>query len=335
MNSNENRFSELDDINKSFISRSIMTAITLGKCSPDILKENLSDIPEYEGMLTDDIYQQMIVLLSNMGIIEPLNVIHENTDAFDCIIHCWNNIADDIKELLINTGHTEEEIRKLLNELPDDQKEIISRIINDTDPDIHWNEVSEMLPPDDVIVVIRIYNPTIVAQENDRQKLLVEDISVAKWTGSEWNIVGPYPCIDYSPLVQRDKINKENGAIVSHWREINPDELDSWIHRYDAIRDYGYLDVFVDDENKEIVYRALVHGSNVLDKLSKDPNNDEQINAGIKELSNVLNDMAGCLDREEGVYLEPKLALHKLDDVRKKVVNLMFDDSDTDESEDN
>lgn len=335
MNDEMNRFSELDDINRKFISDAIMIALTTGRCSPSILKDNLQNVPMFAGVLTDGIYQQMMVLLSNMGIIEPLYVSHEDTDDLYCIIHCWNNLAPDIKELLIATGHTESDVRAILKELPDDKKEIISKIVDNSEEE--WYEVADAMPPEDMNVAIRIYNPTMVAQENDRQKILVEDISVAKWTGAAWKISGPYPCVDYSPLVQRNKVNEENGAVVSHWRHITAEELSNWIHRYDPIRDYEYLDIIVDDENRTTVYRALVHGSNLLERASKDPNIDETTQAGLKDLSNVLNDLAGCLDREEGVYLEPKLALHKLDAIRANVVNLITYSElpvDTDGSED-
>lgn len=330
-----NRFSELDDINKKFISEAIMVALTSGRCSPTILKDNLQNIPMFADGLSDGIYQQTMVLLSNIGIIEPLYVSHEETDDFYCIIHCWNNLADDIKNLLIDTGHKEEDIRSVLKELPDDKKEIISKIIDNSEDT--WYEVAEALPAIDTDVAVRIYNPAIVSQENDHQKILLEDISVARWTADGWKITGPYPCVDYSPLVQRDKVNEENGAVVSHWRHISADELSNWIHRYDPIRDYSYLDILVDNDNKTTVYRALVHGSNMLDRASKDPNIDENTKNGLKDLSNVLNDLAGCLDREEGVYLEPLLALHKLDDVRANVVNLITSSEppvETDGSED-
>ena len=304
-----NRFSEMDQVNKQLVAECITTTFMVGKCSPEILKKNVTIDNSIDGVINEHVWQELFVLMSTLGIIENTMVMHENDDSLDCIITCWAQLEKDVQDLLIETNHTVDEIRAYLNELPDDAKEIVSAIIRNPDD---WEETANNLPAENSLVVIRLYNPTITVQENATQKILLEDLRIGFWDGEKWNIEGPIPFKDYSTLTARSHLAE--GTIVSHWRNAETEEINDWHHRYDAINDYGYLDIFVDDENKDRVYRALIHGCNMLHHFAKSNENDEETHNIAIELANTLSDIAGCFDRG-GIYNEPEEAYNNITDV--------------------
>lgn len=288
----------LEEINEKFLVDCVITALKERAISPEIISANVHvnypDGTPLTEVAISRIAKEAVVLLSNWGIVAPLTDVNED-GSVQTIIHCWNAIDEDIKGLLKRHGHTEEEIRSILNELPDAEKEIVSEIINE-----NWNAVAENgVPEDGKIYALRVYDPTRVIKENDHQKILLEEIKLGIWKvdKGEWYIVPPHPFIEYSPLTNGPSLASGE---VSHWRSVTDSEFDSWIHRYDPISTYAYLDIIVDEEHKKDTYKALVFGNNMLNEAARQQT-DPAMKESISNLANILSDLAGCFDRGSGV----------------------------------
>ena len=308
-----NRFAELDDVNKHLIANAIITTFMVGKCSPEILKKNI-DLPEsIDADVANQIYNQLFINLADFHVICSPQYMDADGNVENAIL-CWMQIDEDVRNLLIETGHTEEEIRAYIHELPDDKKETLSGILRD---DQEWIDSADELPEVNTLVAMRIVNPTLIAQRNGTQKVLEEDICIGHWDGNKWNIEGPHPFIGYTVLIKDEALAP--GTIVSHWREATDEEIESWHHRYDPINTYGYLDIFVDSENREKVYRALIHGSNMLHRFAKSEEHQKDVFDVATDLANTLSDIAGCFDRG-GIYNEPDLAYDHMNGVIEKKI---------------
>ncbi len=113
-----------------------------------------------------------------------------------------------------------------------------------------WNSVEEKLPLIGEKVAIRMY-----IEEDD-----IEDVTLGLWNGEEWEQCSPYPLYDYSPFTNKDKVT----STVTHWHEPNPDDessmgdIKSYESRFNIFINYNELDISVDDEHREIVFRGLM-----------------------------------------------------------------------------
>lgn len=181
-----------------------------------------------------------------------------------------------------------------------------------------WHNVNDTKPAEGQKVVIRFVDPEFIEAESETEILLREDLKVAEFVRDyndkeqgEWVIQPPYLKYDFSPLSNREKINKE--AHVTHWREASEEELDNWLHRLDPINKYNHLVIEVDPEFEEGVYRSLVWGCNMLAKssnrykaLAKQTNDKEEAEKianraeDLSKMANALMDLQTCFDHGKG-----------------------------------
>lgn len=152
-------------------------------------------------------------------------------------------------------------------------------------------------PPYDVPVAIRMVDRNQVAVEDETGITYIEDIKVAKLTatatGSQWVIQGPFPMFDYSPLSYYNVL-KAN-VIVTHWAECTEGQLEYWKHRFDVRGDWDHLELKVDTKHREIVYRALMHGSIYLRYAVANEENEAKA-ADLHNLLMALYDLQSVMD---------------------------------------
>ena len=165
--------------------------------------------------------------------------------------------------------------------MSDDKKVVVSQILKEKRKWI----TTDTLPEEGKPVVVRICHKTIYSGETDTERYPLEDIKVAKYIDAKWTIVPPFPKYDYSPLTKRDVII--DGAEVTHWAELEKDELVGWVTRFDLINKYEKLEIYVDPVNEPKVYRALTWGAALINQYG-DPD--------IKALASILYDLQHCID---------------------------------------
>ena len=121
-----------------------------------------------------------------------------------------------------------------------------------------WVSTLEGLPNPDVQVVIRLYDESQIMSETETEIFPAEDLKIGRFTENGWIIDPPYPKYDYSPLSHKGKINEN--TTVTHWAIPAEGELEGWETRFNRIREYKKLEIHVDPENEELVYKALLWG---------------------------------------------------------------------------
>lgn len=325
MNEKVNRFSELDDLNKRFIVDAIIYAIKAGEVTIQNLIDNVpvfnSQNQPLEEAAKAKIYHELYILLSGIGIIEPETY---SDGVPKCIINCTWQIAPDVKELLNEYGYDDARLRDMLGELPTEKKEVISDYLNN--PEDHWNSIindTPVFPEVGKIIVARMYDPKRIIDENKTQKKFNEDMIVAWYDGSDWKIEEPHAYKNSFDLFNSTEISLEKGAVVSHWREATDEEIHNWHHRFDPINTYGFLNVIADKESLDDVYTALIYAHNFMRNVAK--SNPGEVGERLAYLGNVLSDLAGCIDRNAGIYNESEDAMEA---AAKIIADIKAEDSD-------
>ena len=110
--------------------------------------------------------------------------------------------------------------------------------------------------PSDKLVLIRLQSPDKVFMESRTEIVYLEDLKIAKFVNGVWEIEGPFPLFDFSPLSKFAKLNDD--TIVTHWAELSDKEIEAWHHRFDNHFEYNTFKVEIDDDKKEDIYRALI-----------------------------------------------------------------------------
>lgn len=158
-----------------------------------------------------------------------------------------------------------------------------------------WIDADSKKPEPNQLVVMRLTNPDIIFDEDDEKIFRSEDIKIGKYhitTSSvdgkgEWIVYGPYPKYDYSILTDKSKLKE--GTIVSHWAIPENGELEGWDKRLSPIGSYKKLNIDIDDENEEDVYRALLHGAAFISQAMEE---DKEL----EKLYIILCDLQACID---------------------------------------
>lgn len=178
------------------------------------------------------------------------------------------------------------------------EKKLVSQILTEKR---EWHDASKEKPTPNTQVVVRMVHPGIIWVENDEEILLAEDQKIATFVRTyddpnqgSWAISPPYPLYDYSPCSNKDRLL--DGVIVTHWAIPEEGEIEGYNTRFDQINLFKKLNLEVDEEHKEDVYRALLWGAAYIQKYC--PGEPEA-----QHLATILYDLQYVLDTSKGIDL--------------------------------
>lgn len=191
------------------------------------------------------------------------------------------------------------------------KKIIVSNILHEPRD---WKNANEVKPEAGQLVVIRMMNPTIIYAENEKEIYPSEDMKIGEFIRNAtdpstgvWVIAPPHPRFDYSPLSDKERLNDE--TLVTHWAIPEEGELEGWRTRFDQTNLYKKLNIEVDDDHLELVYRALVWGAAFIQKYNPDE-------PEAKYLAHVLYDLQYVIDTGKGIELSDEEYEAKLEEQR-------------------
>ncbi|MCM1220105.1 MAG: hypothetical protein NC548_37005 [Lachnospiraceae bacterium] len=175
-----------------------------------------------------------------------------------------------------------------------EEKKIISRILTERR---EWFNVSDKLPKDGELVVIRITNESMqFGTTHDGNIIAAEDSKIGTYMNGSWIIAPPYPKFDYSPLSNGPFLN--DGSVVTHWAVPVPNsdkdigEVEAWQSRFEVIGKYNKFAIEIDKEHEELLYRACSWGAACIRKVVDAEEED------IKKIIEILYDVQNLLDQD-------------------------------------
>lgn len=193
------------------------------------------------------------------------------------------------------------------------KKNVVSNILHEPRD---WKNANEVKPEVGQQVVIRMMNPTIIFTENETEIYPSEDMKIGEYIRNAsdpstgiWVVSPPYPRFDYSPLSTKDQLNEE--TIVTHWAVPEPGEIEGWNTRFNQVNIYKKLNIEVDEEHLELVYRALIWGAAFIQKVNEEPE--------AQYLASVLYDLQSILDSGKPIDLTDEEYEAKKEE-RKKLI---------------
>jgi len=176
----------------------------------------------------------------------------------------------------------------------------------------NWIEVDKHLPNIDQRVIVRLCHSKVPFGHKDiimggrqiREIYPFEDIKVGRYTPDGWVIDPPHPKYDYSPLSNKEKLKEH--VNVTHWSIPGDEELEAWDTRFDRMREYDRLELKVDSEHEEEVFRALVCGASLITKYGGDE--FQNINSDVRKYYEILCDLQQCIDSNgKGVNVDGRI----------------------------
>lgn len=189
-------------------------------------------------------------------------------------------------------------------------KKMISEFLKDKSR--NWKSVKEVFPERNTLIVIRIVNDHIIYTENKEEIYPVEELKLAKYLPPSelsdpkeiknnylwWKIEPPFPLYDYSPLSNKESLKK--GTYVSHWDIAKLEDIEWWKTRFDYIHKYDQLELRVDQNHRETVYRALIRGASYIENDIISNHLEGKAKEDMKLLYETLCDLQSCMDKTGG-----------------------------------
>lgn len=198
-------------------------------------------------------------------------------------------------------------------------KELKSAILERLDEKFQWINVEDELPPSMKKVVVRIVDPTKVIRETEDGIYPLELIMLGYYSSDgTWEIAGPYPKYDYSPLSDHNVLRK--GAIVTHWAVADVTAITQWESRLDFYNEYTTLDIQIDSDKEELLYLALTEASSTIgaeiDMLAAKQNRTCTETERMNDLLNkirILYDLQACIDINQRFFEGKKIPRISID----------------------
>lgn len=188
-------------------------------------------------------------------------------------------------------------------------KKEISKILEDKNGQRKWISIQDKLPEPNQRVYIRFHNKQFIYDENDEFIYYSEDLKLAKCVRDYqdpdniekcvWVIEPPYLKYDYSPLSSKDKLLE--GSFVTHWSESTEEEREAWDNQDKPFGTYTKLHLEIDDQNEEIIYKAIYHGVSTLGQYLMSIQNKfkNDINRAAEEGNvSAVKDLKAAMDNE-------------------------------------
>lgn len=280
-NETKNIFSDVDQRSRKMMADVFFSALDY----PTISEAKLKLKYPY---LVDQTIQELLVAMLNLQLISslPSGEYQVNPRSLDDII-------PPVLWLMMNDGrYKKEEIEKKVLALPKIDKKRISSILSKEDG-FKWIHINDTKPPLNTPVVFRFYDPNKSYGESFTEILEAEDMKVGTFDGKDWKILPPFPLYDSSPLSDKDKLN--DGAIVTHWAEVDEVTMEGWNTRFDPMGTYKHLNIEVDKEHEKELYRALLWASSFI-RSNMESNNNPESNKELFSFYRILVDLQWCMD---------------------------------------
>lgn len=202
------------------------------------------------------------------------------------------------------------------------KKKIISHILEE---DREWFDSREKKPNPNQRVIMRLWNPHIIYNETDTEIYPSEDAKIGRYVSGyksiegAWYVDPPFFRYDYSPLSNKEKLNPD--TIVTHWAIPTEKELDAWDHMFEQINLFKKLNLEVDQEHEEDVYRALMFGSRYIQLCCQD--DPEAL-----RLATILYDLQYVIDTRKSIDLSDEEYANLLLERSKKENENSLEDKD-------
>lgn len=185
--------------------------------------------------------------------------------------------------------------------VPDPSKRrVVSQVLKEQRD---WIQPENKLPDECWPVVIRLCHRTNISGETPWEIFPLEDIQIGHYYGGKWYIHPPFPKYDYSLLSNKETI-KEN-VDVTHWAIPKDGELEGWQTRFNRIGTYKKLELNVDSENEEMVYKALLHGAHFISQFGGADYHNAKPGEGLRKYHEILCDLQQSIDTNTGLQIIP------------------------------
>lgn len=240
--------------------------------------------------LTDDTISQLMVAMEQLSVISRLPNGDYQVNPRDL-----KDLIPPVLWLLITEGrYKKEEIEEKLKSLPPLKKKKVSGILTAEKSPYTWININETPAPVGKPVAIRFMDPNKSYGETFDIIVEAEDMKIATVDeNGNWKILPPFPLFDYSPLSNKENINKE--CTVTHWAEVSDEEMNGWNTRFNPLGKYKLLKLEVDKEHQEIVYKSLLWASHFIKNAIENNSNPESA-PELTKYYNILADLQYCMD---------------------------------------
>lgn len=273
-------FTQMDQQSKKMIADVIFMTIGKPTISQSVLKLHYP-------FLGDTTINELLIMMQQLTIISKLP-----DGSYQVNPRKTGDIVPPVLWLLMTDGrYKKEEIEEKLSKLPPLEKKEVSGILQKGE--YNWLDVNESPAPKDKPIAIRFKDVTKSYGETVDTIYVAEDMKIATFDGDKWHILPPFALYDYSPLSNKENIN--DGAIVTHWAEIEEKDLEGWNTRFDPIGKYKLLNIEADEDNKELVYKSLLWGASFIRQTIENNNNPES-SGDLMKYYQVLSDLQYCMD---------------------------------------
>lgn len=240
--------------------------------------------------LTDDTIGQLMTAMEQLSVITRLSNGDYRVNPRDL-----KDLIPPVSWLLVTEGrYKPEEIEEKLKNLPPLDKQKVSGILTSEKSPYTWIDVNETMPPVGKPVAIRFVDPNKTYGETFDIILEAEDMKIATVDEKgNWKILPPFPLFDYSPLSNKENINKE--CTVTHWTEVSDEEMNGWNTRFNPLGRYKLLNIEVDKDHQELVYKSLLWASHFIKNAIENNVNPESA-PELTQYYNTLADLQCCMD---------------------------------------
>lgn len=245
-----------------------------------------------EFKLTEQAAIKGIELCDALGIITVEHYQYFNKDNVYFTITDISQLNERAMEYLKSAGYDAERVNKLFQGKPREEKEYLSNILNDSVRT--WKNVDYTTPPVYSLIIIRITSSDKVLYESRSEIMYVEDLKIAKWDGNKYVLEGPFPKCDFSPLSEMEKLKE--GSIVTHWTEATEKDIQSWKNRFNPKNRYKHLEVIVDDNMVDDVYKSLLLAAGCVYKLMIDLPKEDETRIQLEKTHSIMCDLQAAMD---------------------------------------
>ena len=240
--------------------------------------------------LTDDTIGQLMSVMEQLSVITRLPNGDYRVNPRDL-----KDLIPPVSWLLVTEGrYKPEEIEEKLKSLPPLDKQKVSGILTSEKSPYTWIDVNETPAPIDKPVAIRFVDPNKTYGETFDVILEAEDMKIATIDEKgNWKILPPFPLFDYSPLSNKENIDK--GCTVTHWAEVSDEEMNGWNTRFNPLGRYKLLNIEADKDHQELVYKSLLWASHFIKNAIENNANPESVPELTKYYA-TLADLQYCMD---------------------------------------
>lgn len=130
---------------------------------------------------------------------------------------------------------------------------------------VSWVD-SETKPEIGKSVIVFMVNKDVLGYDDETGKAFcLSETAVGKWLGDHWEIDPPYHKYPISSMMDHEKLTE--GVEITRWSEGGDEEIEGWKHRLDLFNEYDKLELIIDPDKEETLYRALSLGAALIESI--------------------------------------------------------------------